>query len=89
MKNALLIALVVAALSTSTFMASASTSVDGYDGKGQIGIQSDEFKNAAANTYKLKYCADIDATALKTEIETDILMPPRKPELRLPSFWFW
>ncbi len=61
-----------ALLATATF-ASAGTSSDGFDGKGQIGIQSDEFRNAAANSYKLKHCADVDAAALKAEIEADIL----------------
>lgn len=61
-----------ALLATATF-ASAGTSPDGFDGKGQVGIQSDEFRNAAANSYKLKHCADVDAEALKAEIEADVL----------------
>lgn len=72
MKNALLIALAVAALSSTTFLASAGTSVDGYDGKGQVGIQSDEFKNAAANTFKLKHCSNVGVDELKAEIASDI-----------------
>ena len=61
-----------ALLATASF-ALAGTSPDGFDGKGQIGIQSGEFKNAAANSYKLKHCTDVDAKALKAEIEADIL----------------
>ncbi|KAB2655173.1 hypothetical protein F9K94_21720 [Brucella tritici] len=62
------------ALFATASFASASTSPDGFDGKGQVGIQSDEFRNAAANSYKIKHCADsVDAKALKAEIEADIL----------------
>jgi len=61
-----------ALLATASF-ATAGTSPDGFDGKGQVGIQSDEFRNAAANSYKLKHCADLDSEALKAEIEADIL----------------
>lgn len=61
-----------ALLATASF-ATAGTSPDGFDGKGQVGIQSDEFRNAAANSYKLKHCADEDANSLKAEIEADIL----------------
>lgn len=60
-----------ALLATASF-ATAGTSPDGFDGKGQVGIQSDEFRNAAANSYKLKHCADVDANSLKAEIEADI-----------------
>lgn len=72
MKKALLIALAVAALSATTFMASAGTSVDGYDGKGQVGIKSKPFKNASANTYKLKHCSNVGVDDLITEIDSDI-----------------
>jgi len=61
-----------ALLATASF-ATAGTSPDGFDGKGQVGIQSDEFRNAAANTYKLRHCADVDTEALKAEVEADIL----------------
>ncbi|MEN3145320.1 hypothetical protein ABDF71_25340 [Ochrobactrum sp. WV_118_8] len=60
-----------ALLATASF-ATAGTSPDGFDGKGQVGIQSDEFRNAAANTYKIKHCTDVDEKALKAEIEADI-----------------
>ncbi len=72
MNNAILIALAVAALSSTTFMASAGTSVDGYDGKGQVGIKSKPFKNAAANTYKLKHCSNVGVDDLRAEIDSDI-----------------
>lgn len=61
------------ALFATASFASAGTSPDGFDGKGQVGIQSDEFRNAAANTYKLKHCADVDTEALKAEVDADIL----------------
>lgn len=60
-----------ALLATASF-ATAGTSPDGFDGKGQVGIQSDEFRNAAANTYKIKHCTDVEKKALKAEIEADI-----------------
>ncbi|WP_139975185.1 hypothetical protein [Ochrobactrum sp. CGA5] len=61
-----------ALLATASF-ASADTSPDGFDAKGQVGIQSHEFRNAAANSYKLNHCADLDSEALKAEIEADVL----------------